>query len=123
MSAANVAGATVITAGAALVGAMSGWELGPYRLEFTRDQFAMVSAGICAIVALSACALAVERSESRAKSRSTMRRLTAFLFRSQLASDSGRFQVAGSHAHAASRSALGDAEQNVGTLTSQGACP
>lgn len=82
MSMTNVAGASLISGGAALVGAMSGWELGPYRLDLTRDQFAIVGGTICGILAIAACSLAVERSEARARSRAAVRRLTGFLFQS-----------------------------------------
>ncbi len=121
MSTTNVVGATLIAGGAALVGAMSGWELGPYRLEFTRDQFALVGAAICGVVALAACSLAMERSEARARSQSAMRRLSAILFRSQTPADSGRFpQPSNSHHQAPYAGSAGGGDDLAG-CTANGA--
>lgn len=91
----NVAGAALIAGGAALVGAMSGWELGPYRVDLTRDQLAIVGSVISGFVALAGCCLAMERSEARAKSRAAMRRLKWILFRTKKPGGSDLFSSSG----------------------------
>lgn len=76
----HVTGASLIAGGAALVGAMSGWELGPCRLVISQDLLALMGAGLCGSLALAACSLAVDRSEAHSKRRGTMQRLSRILF-------------------------------------------
>lgn len=75
-------GVSIIVGGAALAGAIAGWELGMCRFELSRDQLATAGAGCGAILAVIACAFAIERSEARAQSRALMERFERILFRS-----------------------------------------
>ena len=79
----KLAGSFLIVGGAALVGAMVGWDLGPLRLEVSQDQSATVLAGFGGILALLGCGFAIERSEAHARSRETMLRLEWMLFRTK----------------------------------------
>ena len=79
----HVTGASLIAGGAALVGAMSGWELGPCRLIISQDELALIGAGLCGSLALAACNLAVDHSEAQTKRRGTMQRLSRILFQTK----------------------------------------
>ena len=116
---------SLIAGGAALVGAMSGWELGPYRLELSRDELAMVGASICAGLAIAGCSLAMERSEARARSRNAMRRLKWILFRTKKPAGSDLFPPIGNGSKpAASAGPVGAAgTDNLANFTARGACP
>lgn len=83
MSKTKFIGVSIIVGGAALAGAIAGWELGMCRFEMSRDQLAMVGAGCGAILAVVGCASAIERSEARAQSRALMQRFERILFRNK----------------------------------------
>jgi hypothetical protein len=80
MSTMRVASASLIASGAALVGAMSGWELGPCRVEVSQDQLALFGAAVCGVLGVATSSLAVERKEAIDKRRHTIQRLGRVLF-------------------------------------------
>ena len=61
----------LIIAGAALVGALGGWNLGPLRLELPSDQLGVLGAVSCAVLAVLGCRFAVDSVESTARHRVT----------------------------------------------------
>ncbi len=88
MNTIRVTGTSLIAGGAALVGAMSGWELGPCRLVISQDILALFGACICGVLAMAACSLAVDRSEAHTKRRGTMQRLSRLLFQTPESTES-----------------------------------
>jgi hypothetical protein len=61
----------LIIAGAALVGTLGGWNLGPLRLELASDQLAVLGAVSCAALAVLGCRFAVDSDELTARPRVT----------------------------------------------------
>lgn len=122
MSKTKFIGVSIIVGGAALVGAIAGWELGMCRFEVSRDQLATVGAGCGAILAVMGCASAIERSEARAQSRALMHRFERILFRNQELSDGGLSEpdMNGPEARVAART--GQLAMSPCTDTGSGTC-
>jgi hypothetical protein len=77
----KLAASAIIVVGAALVGALTGLELGSLRFELAAEQLAPLGAISCALLALVACGFAIERAEALGRYREEVLRLEWLIFR------------------------------------------
>ena len=67
MNQTNLAGAALMAVCTSLAGALVGWELGPWKLEISRDQLTLMGAVCGSALSLLWCIMAMERSQARAR--------------------------------------------------------
>lgn len=74
MNRSNLAGAALMAVCTSLAGALVGWELGPWKLEISRDQLTLMGAVCGSALSLLWCIMAFERSQARARSAAMLTR-------------------------------------------------